>query len=146
MPRYYSWKHELEIPPYDKVIDVVEAFFCSYPDGEYSCESKSTYKLEFRRGAWKRSITQLGDFVPEKLVKGQFAKWPIVVKVMVRPSPTTFHIAVHYDLYLPKGTDSLAPNVQSSVGQHARRELAALADYLAECVGIDTPPKVKPID
>lgn len=145
MSRYYAYKYKLAIPPYDKVIEVLEAFFSSYPEGDYTCEQRSKFKLEFRRGAWKRGMLGFGERVPEKLVPGQFNKWPLMVKVMVRPSPTAFDIAVHYELHLPKSVNALSQDVQSAVDLHARRELEQLAVYLAECVGIKDTPAVAPL-
>ena len=46
------------------------------------------------------------------------------------------------ELYLPKSVPALIPTVQSSVDEHARQELADLAAYLAECMGLDDQPTV----
>lgn len=140
--KYYNFKYRIDIPPYDRAIDVLEAFFVSYHGGDYSCEHRDQYKLSFRRGAWKRTIASLGTRVPDQLAKGQFDKWPVIVRVMVRPSPEVFQIAIHYELNLPETMKGLARAVLDSVDAHVRKELGELASYLAECVGISQPPAV----
>lgn len=138
----YIWTYRLELSPYDRLIEVLEAFFSSYPAGDYSCEHRDRYKLRFRRGKWRKSILRLGDLVPDELVRGQFNQWPIVVRVLVRPSPEAFDVSIHYELYLPSSTPKLGDAVQQSVDAHARKELGDLAGYLAECIGLDAPPEV----
>ena len=140
--KYYNFKYKVEIPPYDRVIDVLEAFFVSYHGGDYACEHRDQYKLSFRRGSWKRTVASWGVRVPDHLAKGQFNKWPVIVRVMVRPSPEMFRIAVHYELYLPETTTGLGQAVLDSVDAYVRKELGELAGYLAECVGISQPPEV----
>ncbi len=142
MHKSYTWEYRLDTPPYDKIVEVLEAFFASYPGGDYTCELRERYKLRFRRGQWRKSLMGLGELVPDRLVKGQFNHWPIILSVLVRPSPETFIITVRYELYLPKSVPALIPAVQSSVDQHALQELAELAAYLAECMGLDNPPAV----
>lgn len=142
MNKVYTWKYTIGLPPYDKVIEVLEAFFASYPEGDYACEHREQYKLAFRRGAWKRSLLGLGDLVPETLAPGQFNRWPVYVKVMVRPSPVQFQIAAQYEVHLPKSVPSLSDPVQTSVDQHIRVELGHLAEYLAECAGLKEAPAV----
>jgi hypothetical protein len=142
MSKVYHWEHRLETQPYDKIVDVLEAFFASYPKGDYTCVHRERYKLHFRRGLWRKSYLGLGDFVPDKLVKGQFTQWPIIVQVLARPSPESFSITVRYELHLPKGMRGIAPELQASVAQHIEQELNELAAYLAECAGWDSPPEV----
>ena len=141
--KYYSFKYKVEIPPYDRMIDVLEAFFVSYPGGDYACEHRDQYKMGFRRGAWKRTIASWGTRVPDQLAKGQFNRWPVLVHVLVRPSPETFSIAIHYELHLPETMKGLSQAVLDSVDAHVRKELGELASYLAECVGISQPPAVE---
>ena len=142
MHKSYTWEYRIDAPPYDKLVEVLEAFFASYPQGDYTCERRERYKLRFRRGQWRKSLAGLGPLVPDRLVKGEFNQWPIVVHALVRPSPETFMVTVRYELSLPNLVPALIPAVQSSVDQHARRELADLATYLAECIGLDNPPAV----
>ena len=87
MHRTYTWEYRIEMPPYDKLVTVVEAFFCSYPAGDYTCEHRETYKLRFRRGQWKKALLGFGRWMPLGLVKGQFSQWPMVVQALIRPSP-----------------------------------------------------------
>lgn len=138
----YTWEYRIETRPYDKIVDVLEAFFASYPRGDYTCEQRERYRLRFRRGLWRKSLLGFGPLVPDRLVKGQFNQWPLAVLVLVRPSPTTFLITVRYELHLPKSVRELAPAVQSSVHEHAQQELTDLAAYLAECIDLDEPPCV----
>lgn len=138
----YCWEYRLEIAPYDKIVDVLEAFFASYPGGDYTCERRETYRLQFRRGEWKRNLLGLGSLVPARLPKGMFSRWPLIVYVLVRPSPETFLTTVRYELYLPRAIPLLIPEVQDSVNQHCLRELDDLAAYLAECTGTSQKPSV----
>jgi hypothetical protein len=142
MATCYTWEYRLECRPYDKLVDVLEAFFASYPGGDYTCERRETYRLQFRRGEWKRSLLGFGDLVPDRLVKGQFNRWPLLVYVLVRPSPTRFLITARYELHVPKSLRTLVPEVQASVNQYCRRELEDLADYLAECAGMPERPLI----
>lgn len=142
MNKSYIWNYRIDVPPYDKLLEVLEAFFSSYPGGDYACEKRERFKLVFRRGLWKKSLFGLGELVPDRLIQGQFNKWPLIVRVLVRPSPSTFSIALHYELHLPKSVPALAPEVQTSVDQHAQKELADLAAYLSECIGLDKKPAV----
>jgi len=144
MHKSYIFNYRIDVPPYDKLLEVLEAFYASYPGGDYSCEKRDRFKLVFRRGLWKKSLLGLGELVPERLVQGQFNKWPIVVRVLVRPSPTVFSITVHYGLHLPKSVPALIPEVRTSVDQHAQKELADLAAYLAECIGLERQPTIQP--
>jgi hypothetical protein len=139
----YTWNYRIEVPPYDRIMSVLEAFFSSYPGGDYQLEHKESYKLHFRRGQWKKSLLGLGDLVPDRLVPGQFNQWPIIVRILARPSPEVFAITVDYQLYLPKEVPALKPEIQTSVDQHIRVELKDLADYLAECIGMEHPPQIK---
>ena len=142
MDRTYTWEFRIETPPYDKLVAVVEAFFCSYPGGDYACESREQYKLRFRRGQWKKKLLGLGRWAPLDLVKGQFNRWPLVVQALVRPSPQTYRVVLRYELHAPRSLPELLPQVQTSVSQHIRCELEDLAAYLAECVGMTSPPTV----
>lgn len=142
MSKVYHWEHHIETKPYDKLVEVLEAFFASYPKGDYSIELRERYKLRFRRGSWRKSYMGLGDLVPDKLVKGEFQQWPIRVHVLARPSPESYSVTVRYELHLPKGMRGLAPELQSSVARHIDQELSELAQYLAECAGWDAAPEV----
>lgn len=139
----YNWEYRLELKPYDKIVDVLEAFFASYPAGDYTCERRETYRLQFRRGEWKKGMLGLGNyFVPAALPKGQFNRWPVMVYVLVRPSPESFLVTVRYELFLPRSVPLLIPEVQASVNQHCLKELDDLAAYLAECTAMDQKPAV----
>lgn len=121
---------------------VLEAFFASYPDGDYSVEEREKYKLSFRRGQWRQSLLGLGPKVPDRLVPGDFSQWPIIVRVLLRPAPEVFTITVRYEVHLPRKMQSLKSETQTSVDLYARREMADLAVYLAQCVPMETPPEV----
>jgi hypothetical protein len=140
--RAYIWEYRLEVKPYDKIVDVLEAFFASYPGGDYTCERRETYRLQFRRGEWKRSFFGLGSLAPAGLPKGQFNRWPVVVYVLVRPSPEIFLATVRYELHLPRSVPRLIDEVQDSVNRHCLKELNDLADYLTECTGMAAKPRV----
>jgi hypothetical protein len=142
----YIWTYRIDVKPYDKLIDVLEAFFVSYPNGDYACERREKYKLHFRRGQWRKSMMGLGQLVPDRLAKGRFELWPTMVRVMVRPSPDQFAITVHYELYLPKELSRLNQAIQTSVDQHARKELTELADYLGTCIDIKPPEVINTSD
>lgn len=145
MPTSYTWEYRLDMPPYDKLMEVLEAFFASYPGGDYTCERRERFRLEFRRGLWRRGLLGLGQFVPDRLIKGQFNRWPIIVRVLARPSPESYTITVRYELHLPSSIRQLGPNLQASVNLHAKVELEDLARYLAECAQLDSPPPVTPL-
>lgn len=138
----YTWDYQIDVPPYDKLMEVLEAFFVSYPGGDYACEQRERFRLEFRRGLWRRSLLGFGSLVPDRLVKGQFQHWPITIRVLARPAPDLYTVMIRYELHLPKDVHQLGPNLQTSVDLHARKELADLADYLARCIGMDNPPPV----
>jgi hypothetical protein len=138
----YTWSYQLTVPPYERLLDVLDAFFSSYPRGDYAREERGPYKLLFRRGMWKRWIG-LGPFVPARLVPGDFTQWPVLVRVLARPSPEKFVVAVRYELYLPRSVKELSPSVRSSVDQHIRIELGDLAAYLAECMTLSEPPAIE---
>ncbi|HSW45098.1 MAG TPA: hypothetical protein VLM89_05960 [Phycisphaerae bacterium] len=139
----YTWEYQLDVPPYDKLLEVLEAFFASYPGGDYACERRERFRLEFRRGMWRKSLLGLGPLVPERLAKGRFSLWPLLVRVLARPAPEVYTVIVRYELHLPKDIRQLGPNLQTSVDLHARKELADLADYLAACIGMEQPPAVE---
>ena len=145
MPTSYTWEYQIETPPYDKLMEVLEAFFASYPGGDYNCERRERFRLEFRRGLWRKSLLGLGQLVPDRLVKGQFNQWPVLVRVLGRPAPTLYTVTVRYELHLPAGIPQLGPNLQKSVNLYVLGELQDLARYLAQCVGMDSPPEVKPL-
>jgi len=140
MNKCYTWEYHVTCSPYEKLVDVIEAFFASYPGGDYTCERRETYRLQFRRGEWKKSL--LGQWVPHHLPKGQFGRWPVLLYALVRPSPTSFLITVRYELYLPKSVPGLIPELQTTIHAYCRRELDDLADYLAECIGSNEKPVV----
>lgn len=142
MSKVYTWEYRLDAKPYDKIVDVLEAFFASYPGGDYTCERRETYRLQFRRGEWKRSWFGLGGLAPAGLAKGQFNRWPLIVYVLVRPSPEVFLVTVRYELHLPGAVPLLIPDVQTSVDRHCRKELEDLSGYLAECAGAGQRPTV----
>ena len=142
MHKSYIWNYRIDVPPYDKLLEVLEAFFSSYPGGDYTCEKRERFKLFFRRGLWKKSLFGLGEMVPDRLVPGRFNSWPLVVRVLVRPAPSVFSIAIHYELHLPKSVPALIGEVQTSVDQHAQKELTDLTAYLAECIGLTEQPAV----
>lgn len=145
MPVSYTWEYQLDLPPYDKLMEVLEAFFASYPGGDYTCERRERFRLEFRRGLWRKSLLGLGQLVPDRLVKGQFNLWPVIVRVLARPSPVVYTVTVRYELHMPASIRKLGPNLQTSVNLHAMAELEDLARYLAQCAGLDSPPKVNPL-
>ena len=143
MQACYMWEYHLKCRPYDKIVDVLEAFFASYPAGDYTCERRETYRLRFRRGEWKKSLLGLGPLRPRRLAKGQFNRWPLIVYVLVRPSPSRFLVTVRYELHVPGSMPELIPELQSSVSAHCRRELEDLSAYLAECMGTHDKPAIK---
>jgi len=144
MSKCYTWEYLLEVKPYDKAVDVLEAFFASYPGGDYTCERRETYRLQFRRGEWKKGMFGLADYlVPAALQKGRFERWPIVVYVLVRPGPEVFLVTIRYELHLPRSVPKLIPSVQASVDRYCRKELNDLAAYLAECTGMAEKPPIK---
>lgn len=145
MYKTYTWTYRIEFPPYERIIAVLEAFFASYPGGDYSCEEREKYKLMFRRGHWKKSLLGVGPRVPERLVPGDFAQWPVIVRVLVRPSPQAFAVTVRYEVHLPRKVRLLHPETQASVNQHALKELQELAAYVAECGHFDEAPAVTPV-
>ena len=138
----YTWSYRIEVPPYERLLAVAEAFFASYSGGDYHCEERQTYKLAFRRGLWRKSLLGLGPLVPDRLVPGNFAQWPVMVRVLVRPSPQIFTMTVRYEVHLPRSCPSLTAETQSAVDQHARKELQDFTAYLAECVPLDAQPEV----
>lgn len=144
MPLYqcYTWDFELTVPPYERLVAVLDAFFSSYPPGDYTRELCEEYKLEFRRGAWKRMLG-IGPMAPGRLTPGDFTQWPVRLRVRTRPSPESFLVAVRYELYLPRSVKTLSPAIQRSVAEHARVELEDLARYLAECMHLPEPPAVE---
>ena len=142
MHKSYMWEYQIEVAPYDKLMEVLEAFFASYPGGDYACERRERFRLQFRRGLWRKSLFGLGQLVPDRLAKGEFSQWPTIVSVLARPAPAVFTVTVRYELHLPKSVPALASQVQASVDLYARKELADLADYLAECIGLDKRPTV----
>ncbi len=142
MSKSYKWPYRIDVPPYDKIVAVLEAFFSAYPKGDYTCTTRERYKLEFRRGLWKRAYVVLGPYVPDRLVPGRFEHWPVIVRVLVRPSPEKYAVHIEYQVHLPSNVPELKPEVQTSVDQHARVELEELAAYLAECVGMERPPEI----
>jgi hypothetical protein len=139
----YTWEYRLEVAPYDKIVDVLEAFFASYPGGDYTCERRETYRLQFRRGEWKKGLFGLADYlVPAALSKGRFERWPLVLYVLVRPGPQTFLVTVRYEVHLPRSVSKLIPEVQTTVNQYCRQELDDLASYLVECTGMKDRPQI----
>jgi hypothetical protein len=140
--RSYTWSYRIEVPPYERLLAILEAFFASYPGGDYEVDERDRYKLSFRRGLWRKSMLGLGPRVPDRLPPNEFAEWPMIVRVLVRPAPEVFTVTVRYEVYLPRPLKSLKPEVQSAVDLHARKELADLSTYLAQCLPLDTPPEV----
>jgi hypothetical protein len=138
----YTWSYSLAVPPYDRLLAVLEAFFASYPGGDYNVDERDKYKLAFRRGLWKRSLLGLGPQVPDRLVPREFAQWPVIVRVLVRPAPEVFTITIRYEVHLPRSVKTLKPETQAAVHLHAMQELADLAAYLAQCLPLATPPEV----
>ena len=137
----YTWTYQLAVPPFERLMEVLDAFFSSYPKGDYAREHREQYKLQFRRGLWKR-VLGLGPFVPVRLTPGDFSQWPVLALVLARPSPEKFLISIRYELYLPRPIRTLDDEVQASVNQHIHLELQDLADYLRECMKLDTLPEV----
>jgi hypothetical protein len=144
MNKTYTWEYRIDMAPYEKLVAVVEAFFCSYSGGDYNCEHREQYKLCFRRGQWKKAMLGLGSWAPAALVKGQFNQWPIVVNALIRPSPQSYRVTLRYELHLPFPMSELHQQVQTSVDQHIRHELDDLSAYLAECASLPSPPPVVP--
>src|SRR5512147_4397 len=107
MYRCYIWDYRLELQPYERLVAVLEAFFASYPGGDYACERRERFRLEFRRGLWKKNLLGFGQLVPDRLVKGQFNRWPVLVRVLARPSPAVYVVTVRYELHLPSGVRQL---------------------------------------
>jgi hypothetical protein len=138
----YTWSYSLTVPPYERLLAVLEAFFASYPGGDYDVDERDRYKLTFRRGLWKKSLLGLGPRVPERLVPGEFTQWPVIVRVLVRPAPEVFTITVRYEVHLPRAVKSLKPETQAAVHQYALKELGELAAYLAQCLPLAAPPEV----
>ncbi len=141
----YSWEYRIELPPYDKLMEVLEAFFASYPGGDYACERRERFRLEFRRGLWRKGMLGFGPLVPDRLIKGRFNRWPVIVRLLARPSPAVYVVTVRYELHLPSAFRELGPNLQLSVRQHTLAELQDLAQYLAQCIGMEWPPAVRPV-
>lgn len=142
MHKSYTWEYQIEVAPYDKLMEVLEAFFASYPGGDYTCERRERFRLHFRRGLWRKSMLGMGQLVPDRLAKGQFNQWPVIVCVLARPAPNIYTITIRYELHLPKSIPALVEQVQTSVAQYTRMELEDLAAYLAECIGLNERPKV----
>lgn len=144
MPLYncYTWDFRLNVSPHERLMDLLDAFFSSYPPGDYTRELREEYKLEFRRGMWKRMLG-FGPMAPARLPKGEFTLWPVKVRVLARPAPDEYLVSIRYELYLPRAIKELSPAVQCSVAQHIAVELEELARYLAQCIPLDEPPSVE---
>jgi hypothetical protein len=145
MHQIYHWEYSMELAPYDKLIDVLEAFYVSYPQGDYECLKREKYKLTFRRGRWRRAWMGFGDWIPDELVKGHFEQWPVIVRVLVRPAPSQFLITCRYECHVPKSVSQLTDEVQASVDEHICRELKDLSQYLADCANLSEPPAIQAV-
>jgi hypothetical protein len=144
--RSYIWSYRIEVPPYERLPAILEAFFASYPGGDYDVEERDRYKLSFRRGLWRKSLLGMGPRVPDRLPTNQFSEWPLIVRLLVRPAPDLFTVTIRYEVYLPRPMTSLNPETQTAVDLHARKELADLVVYLAQCLQLEATPDVVALD
>ena len=149
MHKSYTWEYQIEVAPYDKLMEVLEAFFASYPGGDYACERRERFRLQFRRGLWRKSLFGLGQLVPDRLATGEFSQWPTVVGVLARPAPTVFTVTLrcqkigghgnHSDLVFALFTPNDHQTVILFIGEiyhHAlangeRRQFADNRDHIA---------------
>ncbi len=107
------WSADFLAAPIATIHEVTEAFFCSYPGGEYTLEGKERFRLTFRRGPPPREddgqivLSLRGDDPTDQL--------PVVLRVLFQPRADALLITVKHEVRAAK-----------SVGTATRKKLAAI--------------------
>ncbi|MGB2820664.1 MAG: hypothetical protein WBF17_06755 [Phycisphaerae bacterium] len=107
------WSEEFLAAPIPTIHEVTEAFFCSYPRGEYTLEGRERFRLTFRRGPPPRDddgqvvLSLRGDERPGEL--------PVALRVLFQPRADALLITAKHEVHAAK-----------SLGAVTRKKLAAI--------------------
>ena len=115
--------NEFEAPPIPSIHAAAEAFFCSYPQGEYTLQQRERFRMTFRRGRWeRRSPTEI---VPAAEAGDEPEDLPVILRVLIQPRPDSLLLTVKHEA-LP---GAVAPRARKK--ELARRFRAEARDFQA---------------
>jgi hypothetical protein len=128
--RPLRWSQEFLAAAIPTIHEVTEAFFCSYPGGEYTLAGKERFRLTFRRGPPPREddgqivLSLRGDGPPDEM--------PVVLRVLFQPRADALLITVKHEVHAGK---SLGTPTRKRLAAIFRREVRDFRTYLRENFG-----------
>jgi len=124
------WSQEFLAAPIPTIHEVAEAFFCSYPRGEYTLAGKERFRLTFHRGPAPQEddgqivLSLRGDPALEDL--------PVVLRVLFQPHADVLRITMKHQVHVGK---SLGATTRKRLSALFRREMGDFRTYLRENFG-----------
>ena len=130
--RTARWSHRFRAPPIAAIHEAAEAFFCSYPEGEYTLRTRERFRLTFVRGAWQ--VGSGGRLTPHP--QAPAAERPILLRVLLQPRPDSLLITLKHEA--PGGT-APAGDAREKLTAHFDRVASDFRTYLRRNFGPGRP-------
>ena len=128
MPAYrLEWISSFEAARQESLHAAAEAFFCSYPRGEYVLESRERYRVVLRRGKWVRRAD--GTLAPARASQfriGDYAVYPMVLRVLILPRANGASVTLKHEVVTPA---PLSPRSYEALSEMVKQEWAGFHAY-----------------
>jgi hypothetical protein len=140
------WSEEFRAPLVESIHDVAEAFFCSYPRGEYTLVQRERFRLTFRRG--RPLAEDDGQIVLSLRHEAEAPEdQPVVLRVLLQPQMDSLVVTMKHEVTPRRSLGAIA---RKRLAAHFRREVRDFQAYLRKNFGvpgeITAPRPVKRID
>ena len=130
--RPVRWSDEVLAPPIDRIHDVVEAFFCSYPGGEYSLVGKERFRLILHRGGQAQEEDDGRIVLSLRREMENPEDMPVTLRVLFQPSAEALRVTLKHEV-LPRRP--LGRRARRKLARHIAREIGAFREYLYQSFG-----------
>lgn len=128
--RTARWSHRFRAPAIAAIHEAAEAFFCSYPEGEYTLRARERFRLTFVRGAWQ--VGPGGRLTPHP--QAPPADRPVLLRVLLQPRPDSLLITLKHEV---PGGAAPAADARQRLTAHFAREASDFRAYLRRSFGGD---------
>ena len=136
------WTAQFSALPVERIHDVAEAFFCSYPMGEYTLDAKERFRAGFHRGQPPGQDEQ-GVVLSLRPTDGGPDDVFVVLRVLLQPRPDSLLITMKHEVTPPR---TLSGRARKKLIARLHREVDDFDAYLTEHFGdVDMPKAPRPV-
>jgi len=122
-----QWSGKFRTGRIETIHTAAEAFFCSYPGGEYTLGDRERFRLTFHRGPWHDQGG--GQLVPVAYAGARPDELPLILRVVMQPRKDGLLITVRHEVIPPA---ALSRADRKALTRRFKREVAAFRSYLAD--------------